>query len=627
MKTILNLVYHLTNIIVVVGITLFGVNYLLQPIDTDAAPGDIDTNFDYTSLFNNSVDSIKVQPDGKILVAGRFTQFGGAPVSRGIARLNADGTLDTSFNSGGSGLTFAGYSIALQADGKIIVGGQFDSYNGVSHGNGVVRLNPNGSLDTSFLMTTGNGSSDIVREVAVQSDGKILIGGWFNSVNGTTSRGFIRLNSNGTNDAAFISGGGMTTSATVQDIEIQSDGKIIIASSNATFNGTTLNSISRLNSDGTIDTAFLNNTSSLPGQVNSIEIDSTGKIVVAGDFTAFGNRVARLNPDGTLDNTFSVGVGPNSQVYDVEIQSTGKIIIGGAFTAVNGNPRSAYARLEADGSLDVSFDSANNPLISFTVPPVIDMEIDDQDNLLLGGNLFTSDYTKAFLIRIDGTEALIPSTCGSNNTSQTSGSANTSVCLSITGGVATIYAGDATDNDDICTPADDGNTLETVACDLSERSVDLAAATVLNVRQETTTLVDDIVIDDLRGLQAAQYTVDVSMCNLVGDQATPVTYALGYTGDGAATGLYARSDADTSGTIQALKPATTVTAYDSQTANWSKGSDTQVTDTVTTISVYSTTADVTPGRYDIDDVEIGFELPSYIEIGSYTCDITYTLTV
>jgi hypothetical protein len=205
--------------------------------------------------------------------------------------------------------------------------------------------------------------------------------------------------------------------------------------------------------------------------------------------------------------------------------------------------------------------------------------------------------------------------------------ADTTVNLEIQAGVATLYAGDDTDNDDICTPGDDGNTVESVACAVEERTSTLDAKTVLNVRQETNSIVHDILIDDLRGLQVAQYDVDVNMCDLVGDQATPETYPLGYTGDGIGTGLYARVDTDTNGVIEALAPATTVTAYGTESGDWSKGADTSVTDTTTAIAVYNTTDDVTPGRYDVDSVDFGFELPAFIVVGNYTCDVTFTLTV
>lgn len=201
--------------------------------------------------------------------------------------------------------------------------------------------------------------------------------------------------------------------------------------------------------------------------------------------------------------------------------------------------------------------------------------------------------------------------------------ANTTVNLTINAGVATLYAGDAVDNDDICTPANDTQVIETITCSAAERTVTLDAKSVLNIRQETNTIVNDIVLDDLRGLALADYTVTATMCDLVGNQTSPVTYPLGYTGDGNSA-LFARTNASV-GTVAALKPASTVTAYNAN--NWTKGSNTTVTDTTTSISVFATNTDVVPGRYEIDAVGIGFELPAYIAVGSYTCNMTYTLTL
>jgi hypothetical protein len=301
---------------------------------------------------------------------------------------------------------------------------------------------------------------------------------------------------------------------------------------------------------------------------------STNILLIAGltllGLSALQNPITVEAAPGDIDSNFVTGTGFSSSIFSTQTQSDGKILVGGAFTTYNGTTANRIVRLEA------------------IEPPAPQ--------------------------------------CGDTNTTQTAATANTSVCLEINAGVATLYAGDKNDNDDICTQGDDGFNVDGVNCTIDERSVDLSPATVLNVRQESTALVYDIVLDDLRGLAAAQYTVDVTMCDLVGDQTVPVTYALGYTGDGNAA-LFARSDADTAGVIEALKPGTTVTAYATEGGNWDKGADTQVTDTATAISVYSTTADVTPGRYDIDSVEIGFELPAYIEVGGYTCDITYTLVV
>jgi uncharacterized delta-60 repeat protein len=133
------------------------------------------------------VRSVAVQSDGKVLIGGSFGTYNGT--SRGfVARLNSDGSLDTGFLATGAGANDIVTSVAVQSDGKVLIGGSFGTYNGTSRGF-VARLNSDGSLDTGFL-ATGAGASDTVYSVAVQSDGKVLIGGVFTTYNGT-SRGHV----------------------------------------------------------------------------------------------------------------------------------------------------------------------------------------------------------------------------------------------------------------------------------------------------------------------------------------------------------------------------------------------------------------------------------------------------
>jgi uncharacterized delta-60 repeat protein len=213
-------------------------------------PGELDLTFSHDGLnfgdgSNGIVYASVTQPDGKILIVGDFSSYNGIQRNR-IARLNEDGSLDTSFNpgSGGNG----GFSsIALQPDGKILVGGQFTSYDGISR-NYISRLNADGSLDLSF--NPGVGGNSIVRSVAIQPNGKILIGGYFPSSSGSNINGIARLNSDGTLDTSFNPGTGVDSD--VQSIAIQSDGKILIWGRTGNFNSL----FSRLNENGSLDTSF-----------------------------------------------------------------------------------------------------------------------------------------------------------------------------------------------------------------------------------------------------------------------------------------------------------------------------------------------------------------------------------
>lgn len=152
---------------------------------------DIDPSFDIGTGaigLNVSVHSIALQPDGKILAGGDFTTFNGTTQNR-LVRLNSDGSLDTSFNIG-TGFNYGVTSITLQPDGKILVGGYLTTFNGATQ-NRLVRLNSDGTLDTSFNI--GIGFNEYVISVTLQPDGKILVGGLFKKYNGTTQNRITRL--------------------------------------------------------------------------------------------------------------------------------------------------------------------------------------------------------------------------------------------------------------------------------------------------------------------------------------------------------------------------------------------------------------------------------------------------
>ena len=300
------------------------------------------TTFDTANLFDNAVITSAIQSDGKILVGGTFTTFNGVTVNR-IVRLNTDGTRDTSFATG-TGANSTVQTIAIQPDGKILVGGYFTTFNGVTV-NRIVRLNSDGTRDTSFA--TGTGANSTVLTFAIQPDGKILVGGGFTTFNGVTVRHRVRLNTDGTRDTSFTTV--ISTSSTVRTIAIQSDGKILVGGDFHIFNGVTAVRIVRLNTDGTTDTSFVRTPGANIIPVRTIAIQSDGKILVGGDFTAFNGvtavRIVRLNANGTVDTSFITGSGANSTVSTIAVQSDGKILVGGGFSSINNIVRSRIARL------------------------------------------------------------------------------------------------------------------------------------------------------------------------------------------------------------------------------------------------------------------------------------------
>ncbi|MBC7795871.1 MAG: carboxypeptidase regulatory-like domain-containing protein, partial [Pyrinomonadaceae bacterium] len=198
------------------------------------------------------------------------------------------------------------------------------------------RMNADGTLDTTFNPNV----NDQVYSASVQSDGKIIIGGAFTTIGGATRNRIARLNADGTLDATF----NRNANGEVRSTVIQSDGKVIICGAFTTIGGVTRNRIARLNADGTLDAAFNPNADNV---VLSTAIQSNGKIIISGFFAtiegATQNRIARLNTDGSLDAAFNPIV--NGEVVSITIQSDGKIIVGGEFTSVGGTARNFIARL------------------------------------------------------------------------------------------------------------------------------------------------------------------------------------------------------------------------------------------------------------------------------------------
>ena len=318
--------------------------------------GSIDNSFDSGSGIDGSGSCIALQPDGKIIVSGTFTSYNGT-LRKNIVRINSDGIVDNSFDPG-SGFDDFVETIALQSDGKIIAAGGFTTFNG-SPQNGVIRLNDDGTLDPSFA--TGTGINGWVLSSAIQADGKILLGGVFYYYNGIQKNSIVRLNIDGSIDASFNSGSGFNES--VSYIDFQSDGHIIACGSFMSFDGLAANYIGFLNADGTYDTAMGPSGSGFTTTVRSLSVQLDGKILAGGDFSNFNNmpsgRLCRLLPDGTADPSFNIGDGFDDIVYATAVQADGKILVGGYYESFDGNAAGRIIRLHVDGSQDMAFDTGS----------------------------------------------------------------------------------------------------------------------------------------------------------------------------------------------------------------------------------------------------------------------------
>ncbi len=322
-----------------------------------AQPGSLDPTFAPTGTgLNSGVRALVVQADGKVLVGGTFTDYNGMARNR-VARLNANGTLDATFTQTGTGLNNDVYALAVQVDGKVLVGGGFTDYNGTVR-RYVVRLNADGTLDATFA-ETGTGLNSDVRSLTVQADGKVLVGGTFTDYNGTVRNCVARLNADGTLDATFAQAG-TGLNSWVLSLAVQADGKILVGGMFTNYNGTARNNIARLNADGTLDATFTQTGAGLSSWVFALAVQADGKVLVGGGFTAYNgmqrNRIARLSASGTLDLTFAqTGTGLNLQINALAVQADGKVLVGGRFTSYNGTQRNRVARLNNDGTLDLTF--------------------------------------------------------------------------------------------------------------------------------------------------------------------------------------------------------------------------------------------------------------------------------
>ena len=360
-------------------------------------PGASDPRYVHPFL-TNSVNTLAMQPDGGVVIGGYFDN-GTTPVtSSGISRLLATGALDTSFDQGAGASPLPVNVVARQPDGKIFVAGAFTTLRGVAR-NHLARLQPNGSLDTTFDPGVGPGNPDsasgnVINAIAVQPDGKILVGGGFPTWNGAANKTLVRLNEDGTLDTSFThfdsvvqffttaSSPKTTNSIALQPCAISPFFAIIVGGDfhRAFSSGGFHSGIVRLKADGTLDTTFdaplgahyANLTTTL-ASVTTVTAQIDGKILAAGPFTGFNgvnvNGFVRLSSMGSNDSTFVTKVGTaftSTQSYldvtSLYVQPDGKILAGGYFEKAAGIARFNLARFNADGTLDSTFSPAiENP--------------------------------------------------------------------------------------------------------------------------------------------------------------------------------------------------------------------------------------------------------------------------
>jgi uncharacterized delta-60 repeat protein len=355
-----------------------------------AGPGSLDLGFDLTrggallglESHRVSVQALALQPDDKVVVGGEFIGINGAP-RYNLARLNPDGSLDSGFDPSCStdGRVLA---VAVQSDGKVLVGGEFGFANTVPR-QYLARLNADGTLDASFDAGLSPFFEGSVHRVVVQPDGKIIIVALGRGGSGGDVSRLLRLNADGSADTAFA--GRTWTNVYLGGLALQPDGKLLVGLSTQGTNQPML----RLHSDGTPDGAF--RPPFVPVQpgysisVNHIALQSDGRMIIQGGFTLAlpdgGQRkwYARLNADGSVDPSFDAGANPPLSVADMGLQPDGKVLVG-LWTG-------GLIRLNANGSRDTGFDAES--LIPGRQPSVNALAL-RPDGRMVVGRTYNSNY-------------------------------------------------------------------------------------------------------------------------------------------------------------------------------------------------------------------------------------------
>lgn len=371
--------------------SLFAFAFNLAFLTTFAQAGSNDPTFNPGAGANSYITCITLQPDGKILIGGNFTSYDNTGRSR-IARLNVDGSLDTGFDPG-TGTNGAVYAMALQPDGKILLGGDFTLFDGEVCEN-MVRLNPTGDMDTTFHPVPNNPIYSII----IQPDGKIITGSHIDMPDLSHGLSVKRMHPDGSADVYFQC---PVNDLDVNALNLQPDGKIIVAGLLLTHGtGQYLIPVFRLNSDGSRDTTFILKSLHYQTTGHATALQSDGKILLAGHFALNyqGRSLLRLNTNGQRDGMFQVGPANGKQIYTVSIQTDGKIIIGGNFEYVNFVPLNGLARLNVDGTLDTTFDpgsGADNTIFATAIQP--------DGKVIVGGRFLSYDGTpRTRLARVIG---------------------------------------------------------------------------------------------------------------------------------------------------------------------------------------------------------------------------------
>ncbi|WP_159789740.1 Ig-like domain-containing protein [Sodalinema gerasimenkoae] len=298
-----------------------------------------------------------------IYVGGQFTNIGGVARNR-LARLNSDGTVDTTFNPGFPNNSV--YGLTVDSDGHLYVGGDFTNI-GVVARDRLAKLNSNGTVDTDF-----NPGADVsVSGLTVDNDGNLYVGGNFTQIGGVARNRLAKLNANGTVDATFDPGANQW----VWDFAVDSDGNLYVGGSFTQIGGVARTRMAKFNSNGTVDPTFTP-TGPTSNNVFGLTVDSDGYLYAGGVFTTIEgvarDRLAKLNSNGTVNSTFNPGA--NNRVDGLTVDSDGNLYVGGSFTQIGGVARTRLAKLNSEGTVDTDFNpGASGSVLAIAIDPKRDV--------------------------------------------------------------------------------------------------------------------------------------------------------------------------------------------------------------------------------------------------------------
>jgi uncharacterized delta-60 repeat protein len=312
-------------------------------------------------------------------IGGSINYFNDGITPGGIARINSNGSQDYTFFESATGINkgFSSstsiFTLKIDNNNKILVGGGFDFYNGLPTARKIARLNADGSLDATLsAVAYAAGFNNDVYHIVPLSDGKILVGGVFTQYNSDFHRGLIRLNNNGSIDTSLSAVAGSSrffslfgNNGQASQILVEPDNKMVIGGYFVSYNSQTHSNFIRLNYDGSIDTSLSavagSSRFNMPAYMYSIVKGLNDSYMLGGQFTLYNgqshNRFIRLNYDGSIDASLSAVAGGsrfNNTVYSIVLQSDNKILVGGDFTTYNAQTHGGIIRLNYDGSVDTS---------------------------------------------------------------------------------------------------------------------------------------------------------------------------------------------------------------------------------------------------------------------------------